>query len=445
MQSSVVTLSSYTQFSRRFNESVHKQRIAAIGAIEVTRRCPLECVHCYNNVPMGDPAARGGELTYKEHCRILDEITGAGCLYLLYTGGEIFVRRDFLDIYTYAKRKGLLITLFTNGTLISPKIADYLVEWRPFAIEITLYGYTRETYERLTGIPGSYDRCMKGMRLLLERRLPLKLKTVALTINRHEVWDMKRFAEQELDVEFKFDSLMNPRIDCSQSPLAVRLRPEEIVEFDLLDPKRAAEWKQFAEKHGGASAPEEQARVYHCGGGISAWAIDPEGKLSICALSHAEKFDLRKSSFREGWEVFLKEVREKEITRLTKCTQCRIQAMCGMCAANGELESGHPEAPVDFLCHVAHLRAYTLDIPVPAHGPCEYCEGGSRHDDLRESLDRLRALQAGGGGWNRAPDQSEIPARNLAGPCATSGFMTCGSQSVQPDSSCTVPLASFIL
>ena len=131
---------------------------------------------------MGDQEARRSELTYEEHCRLLDEITEAGCLWLLYTGGEIFARKDFLDIYTYAKQKGLLIGLFTNGTLITPKIADHLAEWRPFMIEITLYGRTRETYEQLTGIPGSYDRCMRGIRLLMERGLPLALKTVGVTI-----------------------------------------------------------------------------------------------------------------------------------------------------------------------------------------------------------------------------------------------------------------------
>ncbi|MHC4545942.1 MAG: radical SAM protein, partial [Planctomycetota bacterium] len=152
-----------------------------------------------------------------EHCRILDEITAAGCLWLLYTGGEIFARKDFLDIYTYAKQKGLIVSLFTNGTLITPKVADYLVRWRPFGIEITLYGRTRETYERVTGIPGSYERCMQGIKLLMERELPLKLKTMAITINKHEIWEMKRYVEEDLGLEFKFDAMINPRIDCSQS------------------------------------------------------------------------------------------------------------------------------------------------------------------------------------------------------------------------------------
>src|SRR5690242_4271075 len=121
----------YGEFSRDLHDKLRRatsggQGIPSEASIEVTHRCPLACAHCYNNLPMNDPEARRGELTYEEHCRILDEITEAGCLWLLYTGGEIFARRDFLDIYSYAKRKGLLITLFTNGTLITPQIADYL-------------------------------------------------------------------------------------------------------------------------------------------------------------------------------------------------------------------------------------------------------------------------------------------------------------------------------
>jgi len=86
---------------------------------------------------MGDRQARESELTLAEHIRLLDELVAAGCLWVLYTGGEIFGRKDFVDIYQAAKSRGFLVTLFTNGTLITPQIADMLAEWRPFAIEIT--------------------------------------------------------------------------------------------------------------------------------------------------------------------------------------------------------------------------------------------------------------------------------------------------------------------
>ena len=63
-----------------------------------------------------------------------------------------------------------------------------------------------------------------------------------------------------------------------------------------------------------------------------------------------------------------------------------------MCPANGELENGDAESPVDFLCRVADLRACALDILVTAHGPCEeHCEGGDGYAEMMETLARLRA------------------------------------------------------
>lgn len=392
------TALTYTEWSRRLHEEVVRERIPIDVTVELTRRCPLACSHCYNNLPMADREAEQQELSTQEHFRLLDQLADAGCLWLLFTGGEIFARRDFLDIYTYAKRKGFFVTLFTNGTLITTRIADALVEWRPFAIEITLYGRTRETYERLTGVPGSYDRCLAGIRKLQERGLPLTVKTVAVAVNRHEIWEMKRFVEEELGLPFKFDAMMTPRIDCSQSPLAVRLRPAEIVELDLLDPRRTEEWQQFAGDFiRPQQAPGHEQDVYHCGGGVNSFAVDPHGKMSLCVLSHQETFDLRQGTVEEGWNQFLAKVRGKGITRVTKCTACQLKSVCGMCPANAELENGDPETPVDFLCQVAHLRALTLGWPIPAHGSCEFCPDGTQHEELVRSAASLRARTAKGG------------------------------------------------
>lgn len=414
----------YGAFSEQLHGKVASLQLPLSGTIEVTHRCPLTCAHCYNNLPMSDSAARQRELTLEEHQRIVDELADAGGLWLLYTGGEIFARRDFLDIYTHAKRKGFLITLFTNGTMITPRVADYLAEWRPFGIEITLYGRTRETYEGLTGIPGSFDKCMRGIDLLLERHLPLTLKTVAVSLNVHEVWDMQRFAE-DLGVRFKFDATMNPRIDCSQSPLEVRLTPEELVMLDMQDERRMDEWAIFSEKYfKPANPPERHDELYHCGGGIDSFAIDPYGGLSICVLSQKDKFDLRTGSFSGAWQGFLHTVRQKKISRPTKCIECELKSMCGMCPAMGELENGDPEAPVDFLCRVAHLRALAFGLPFGRHGECEYCEGGTGHDELLRSAARLKALTPG----VRLPIARRVlpVLQPAAAGCSSGGCHSCG-------------------
>jgi radical SAM protein with 4Fe4S-binding SPASM domain len=414
---------SYGAFSEVMHQRQTGQRTPQQVSIEVTRRCPLECQHCYNNLAMGDQDARSREMSTEEHFGMLDELVEMGCFWLLYTGGEIFARKDFLEIYTYAKQKGFLITLFTNGTLINEKIADYLVEWPPFAIEITLYGRTKETYEALTQIPGSYEKCLRGIELLRERHLPLKLKTVATSVNKHEISAMRRFAEEELGVEFKCDGQINPRIDCSQSPLAVRLTPEEVVALDLHAPKGISEYRRLV-KHDFDNPPSlaQIDTTYFCGGGMNSFAVNAYGEMGICVISQQETFDIRQSGLKPAWEHSLHEVRTRKRTRVTKCIQCRIQSICGMCPANGEMENGDRESPVSFLCNVAHLRAAAIGVDVPAHGECEFCAGGSEHEALLESARRIANQEIDVESWT-GPQQAFpiLNNANVAGGCGSCG------------------------
>jgi radical SAM protein with 4Fe4S-binding SPASM domain len=415
---------SYGEFSVALHKHFGNKRVPIEVSLEITRRCPLTCQHCYNNLAMGDLAARNSELTKEEYFAILTELAEMGVIWLLFTGGEIFARKDFLEIYTFAKRKGFLITLFTNGILINEQIADYLREFPPFSIEITLYGRTKRTYESLTQSPGSYERCLRGIHLLLERGLPLKLKTVGTKINQHEVTRMKEFAEIELGTEFKFDSLINPRIDCSQAPVAVRLSPEEVVALDMHWAKLAAEHRKNLEREMAAPPSSTNRAVYSCGGGIKTFAIDPNGKMSICVLSHQDTYDIRLGSVRQGWDEFLLKVRQKQQARPpSKCAQCRIRSVCSMCPANGELENGDAESPVEFLCEVAHLRATALGFAIPTHGDCEFCSEGARKTELNNAVRRIVSGKINPDHW--APRQPALHVLNE--PSAKLACGGCGS------------------
>ena len=97
-----------------------------------------------------------------------------------------------------------------------------------------------------------------------------------------------------------------------------------------------------------------------------------------------------------------------------------------MCPANGELESGDAEVPVDFLCRTAHLRAYTFGFPVAPHGECEYCAGGSRYDELIASSKALSSgsdVAAGAAPVRLLPILSAGPS---APSCGSGGCSTCG-------------------
>ncbi len=202
---------SYNGFGDRLRSRIGSQRLPLNGSMELNFRCNLRCQHCY--AAYGHAGIPGKqELSTLEIQRILDEVTDEGCLWMLLTGGEPLMRRDFKEIYLYAKRKGLLLTLFTNGTMITPEIADFLAEYRPFNLEITLYGLTQETYEKITGIPGSHKRCFQGIELLLERQIILGLKTIAMTLNQHEFEAIRDYAKS-LGVPFRYDGMINSALD----------------------------------------------------------------------------------------------------------------------------------------------------------------------------------------------------------------------------------------
>lgn len=271
------------------------------------------------------------------------------------------VRDDFLDIYLYAKRKGFIVFLFTNGTLVTPHIADVLTEYPPFVVEVTLYGRSRETYERITGIPGSYDRCMYGIELLLDRGLNLKLKTMLMTLNKHELEDIKGFAK-DLGIGFRYDAMLNPGIGMEQFPLDYRLDPEEIVEFDKRDADRMAEWERFSELM--INSPSSRDYFYNCGAGATAFHIDPFGRLSVCMLSREPEYDLRSGSFDEGWNSVVRDTRYQMAPKGYVCNRCELLPLCGQCPGWTKLEGEGRAEPVEFLCRVAHLRAEALCLEV---------------------------------------------------------------------------------
>ena len=346
----------YCQFGKSLLSRIPGNRIPISGSLELTFRCNLRCQHCYvSHGHTGIPGQQ--ELSTSEIQRIIDEVVDAGCLWFLITGGEPLVRRDFLDIYAYAKRKGLILTLFTNGTLITPRIADYLAEWPPFKVEITLYGATQETYERVTGIKGSYARCMRGIELLLERGLNLNLKTMLMTLNQHEIEDMRAFADS-LDVSFRYDAMLNAGLDGDGRPTSFRVPPQEVVQLDLQDQGRAEEWRSFIQRTKGYQYPGDN--LYVCGAGERSFHIDPYGQLYLCMMVRYASYDLRSGCFQEGWGQFLPQIRSQKIEGDYICSQCELMPICGQCPGWSYIEYGETQKPVDYLCQVAHLRYESL-------------------------------------------------------------------------------------
>jgi len=340
------------EWANRMFAPLHKARYPLSASIELTERCNLNCVHCYINQPANCQSAKAREMSTEQVKFVLDQMAEAGTLFLMITGGEVLLRPDFKDIYLYAKRLGFIITVFTNGTMVTPEIADLFAKARPHLIEITLDGASAETFEAVTQVKGSFKQCLKGIRLLAERKLSLYLKTVVLTLNRDELLDIKNLAES-LGVPHRYDGSIWPRLDGSHSPYLHRLSAEETLEMDLADPARAEEWYKTGEKFSGI--PLRRDVAFTCGAGVRSFHVDSAGRLSACMMTRRPSFNLLEMPFAEAWE-HLGEIRRIKRVRSTECEDCLANDLCNQCPGWSQLEYQDYETPDAFVCILGKHR-----------------------------------------------------------------------------------------
>ena len=169
-----------------------------------------------------------------------------------------------------------------------------------------------------------------------------------------------------MGLEFRFDALINARFDGSKDVTQLRIPPEDVVRLDLTDPKRKASFLYHYEKTCGADI--EREFVFRCGAGVNSFLIDPHGKLGLCTMARSPAYDLKSGSFASGWNEFLPELRKQRFSKGNMCKDCDIVSICEQCPGWALLEHGDPQARLEYLCRVAHLRAKAFGISADYKG-----------------------------------------------------------------------------
>ena len=336
-----------------FYERVHNQRefFPLDCQFELTYGCNLNCIHCYCK-GLED---REGELSFGEVKKILAALKQAGCLWLAFTGGEPLMREDFWKIYLYAKKKGFIISIFTNAQLFTLKIIDYLTKAPPHSIEITLNGITKDTYEKITQTKGSFHKAVENIRILARHKIPLVLKANLLKQNKDEITKIKKWTEEILGrpkkgYYFKYDPLIYPRLNGDKTPCNYRLSPEEILGVLKQDKDMWQEYLKQLYRDFPVSG-RNRNYLYQCNSWRSQVFINPQGRLKFCLFSEKFSFDLKGVSFKEGFLKMCSKISKQSFKADSLCQYCRLRAICVWCPAKAYLESGSEEEPVEYYCH----------------------------------------------------------------------------------------------
>lgn len=183
------------------------RRIPTTAQLEVTSQCHLTCVHCKSVVHDRDE-----ELDTETWQKIMRELKRLGTTTINFTGGEVFLRPDFLDLVDYAEELGFKTSMLTTGTLITQPRIDRLKKLKHLKrVAMSLYSLRPHPHEAIT----QSDTMKKTLTTLLKMRqqgLPAEAQAVVLQDNWRDVHAMRAFCT-ERDIPFRTTFLIYPRDD----------------------------------------------------------------------------------------------------------------------------------------------------------------------------------------------------------------------------------------
>jgi radical SAM protein with 4Fe4S-binding SPASM domain len=315
--------------------------------IEVTHRCPCDCVHC---LLVREPR---DELTVAELTDILRQLRDEGVFNLGLTGGEPFARRDFPEILAAAHAHRFFLSVLTTGVTVGAAEVALMRRCGVRRVEVSLLGAGPDTHDAVMRLRGAFVRTVAAVKLMVAAGLEVNLKTTVLTLNWREVAAMRDLARQ-LGARFEANITVAPRIDGGRGPLDFALTAAELSH---LDPALINAGPIPGEDlTGGAPLV--------CTAGRTVATIGPRGEVYPCLLFRHELGNLRQRTLHDilhgAPDPFLTELRALEAHEVSACAGCELRPSCQRCPGIAYLETGDLRAPSPSACalaaHVTHAN-----------------------------------------------------------------------------------------
>lgn len=310
------------------------------ATFELTYRCNEKCIHCYIEQSSEPSLPQAEELSTDEIKRVLEELAELKTLQITFTGGEIFLRRDIKEILQFARALKFNINISTNGILIDEPMADFLKEKViPWEIGISIYGSRPEIHDAITGIKGSFEKSINAVRLIRQRKMRVKFKTVLMSLNIDDYFNIKKLSD-DMDVKMLIDFNITPKLNGDLSPLDLRISDQQIQDFIFDQGIGLDIYKMDLERYN--KETELKKNGYLCKGGNNFLNITPFGEITPCVQWYYVLGNIRDNSLHDIWNYSerIKLLREMKIKDIKECRECEYLAYCNRCPGTAQLIDG---------------------------------------------------------------------------------------------------------
>jgi radical SAM protein with 4Fe4S-binding SPASM domain len=263
--------------------------------LHITERCNLNCSHCY----LGEKEQKDLELSLIE--KALSEFSPNG-LKLLITGGEALLHKKFWEVAELASKHPIRIELLSNGTLITPKIAENLAEYI-HSVQISLDG-TKEGHEFLRG-PGCFEKTIEGIKNA-SKFLDVSIATMVHAKNLNGFEELEKLVDKLGAKEWNLDI-----------PSIAGNATTEVI-------APAANAAEIFKRYGFGTGTHEGDLGYSCGSHIC--TIDVEGGVSKCGFFEESVGNIRDENLMALWKRVVAKYTPK-VDKL-ECAGCEVVEEC---------------------------------------------------------------------------------------------------------------------
>lgn len=320
-------------FEGRMINLVYEKGMLYSVTFEMTYACNEKCIHCYANYPENsDKKAVVSSDKYKE---IIDCLYEMRCMHLAFTGGDPFMYKDFEEIFAYARSKGFVCDIYTNGLFLAdnPEVLERIIKLRPRAFYISLYGANADIHDKITSIQGSFEKTVSTVKMLCGANISVVLNVMLLSVNCDQLDGILNLAK-ELGAEYRIGMSLIYKNDGDASPMQYFIDDKHKIK-ELLA-KNTDNLYSIDTPIG-----EENVSDRLCGAGTATLAIAPDGQVYPCI---SLKLTLG-SVFSESIDTIWNSEKRKNLEQLlnfdkaVECRKCEYKKYCAHCPGISLAES----------------------------------------------------------------------------------------------------------
>lgn len=341
------------------------------GTFELTVRCNLHCKMClFRHDDSENEEIMANELTAGQWIDMARQVAEAGTMSLLITGGEPMLRPDFCEIWEGIYKQGFVTTLYTNATLVTPKIMETLKKYPPHKIGITIYGASPETYEKVCGSGQAFQKMIEGVHLLQDLPSILEFRTTLIKDNCADMLAIEELVNQafgnEYFVTMSADVFQTVRGACGDVTTC-RLSPEKMWELRIeklyesakiiigskFDPD-ALKFSIDENNIENSDCKQKKLSLFGCKAGMDSYVVSWDGKLLACQIMGPFSISIGQTGFKNAWETFPNMVKLPPPN--PACFQCKVAEYCKSCYASRFAETGALNGCSDYMLKQAFVN-----------------------------------------------------------------------------------------